>query len=86
MIYCIDLLRSAQKQLRRIPDKYQDRIISAIKSLAENPRPKSCIKLSARPAWRIRMGDYRIIYEINDEQTYILIIAIGHRREVYARK
>jgi mRNA interferase RelE/StbE len=78
-----NILRSAQKQLSKINAKDQDRIIIAIRRLSDNPRPTGCLKLSGRPAWRIRVGDYRIIYEIHTEQLLITVITIGHRREVY---
>ena len=83
MSYTIHILRSAQKQISRINSKDQDHIITAIRSLSENPRPTGCINLSGRPAWRIRVGDYRVIYEIRNEQLLIMVISIGHRREVY---
>ena len=83
MTYSVDILRSAQKQLGRIDRQDQSRIISAIQGLADNPRPQGCQKLSGRPAWRIRIGSYRVIYEIHDNQLLILIVALGHRREVY---
>jgi mRNA interferase RelE/StbE len=49
-------------------------------------KPLGCKKLSGRPAWRIRIGDYRIIYEINDDRLLVLIITIGHPKEVYRRE
>jgi len=81
--YCIEILRSAQKQLSKINRQDQDRIISSIESLANNPRPDGCKKLSGRPAWRIRIGSYRVIYEIQDEKLIVLVVRIGHRREIY---
>ena len=83
MTYCIEILRSAQKQLSKINRQDQDRIISSIESLANNPRPDGCKKLSGRPAWRIRIGSYRVIYEIQDEKLIVLVVRIGHRREIY---
>ena len=83
MTYLVDILRSAQKQLDRINRQDQSRIISAIHALADNPRPQGCQKLSGRPAWRIRVGSYRIIYEIHDDKLLVLVVTIGHRREVY---
>ncbi|MCI5126476.1 MAG: type II toxin-antitoxin system RelE/ParE family toxin, partial [Candidatus Electrothrix sp. AR5] len=61
MTYFVEILRSAQKQLRKIDRQDQSRIIAAIKSLAENPHPAGSKKLSGRPAWRIRIGSYRVI-------------------------
>jgi len=81
--YTVEILRSAQKQLARIEPKDQARIISAIRELAATPRPSGSKKLSGRPAWRIRIGVYRVIYEIHDERLVILVVALGHRREVY---
>ena len=83
MTYSVDILRSAQKKLGKINRQDQSRIISAIYALADNPRPQDCQKLSGRPAWRIRIGSYRIIYEIHDDQLRVFVITIGHRREVY---
>ncbi len=76
--------RAAEKQLRRVPDKAHDRIIRAILPLAENPHPPGAKKLSGKQSdWRIRVGDYRILYEIGDEVRIVKIYRIGHRRDVY---
>ena len=83
MIYSVEILRSAQKQLRKIDRQDQSRIIDAITSLAENPHPAGSKKLSGRSAWRIRIGSYRVIYDIDDNKLRILIVAIGHRKEIY---
>ena len=83
MTYKIFIEKPAQKSLSRIPSVYQDRIISAIQALAKNPRPAGCKKLSGREAWRIRIGNYRVIYEIHDDRLIILVIVIGHRKDIY---
>ena len=83
MIYAVDTLRSAQKQLAQIDRQDHPRIISAIRSLADDPRPPGSKKLSGRPAWRIRIGPYRVIYEIHDDRLLVLVVAVRHRREVY---
>ena len=83
MIYAVDTLRSAQKQLVHIDRQDHPRIIAAIRSLADDPRPPGSKKLSGRPAWRIRVGPYRVIYEIYDDQLLVLVVTVGHRREVY---
>ena len=83
MRYAVDILRSAQKQLGKINRQDQPRITSAIHALSDTPHPQGCQKLSGRPAWRIRVGSYRIIYEIHDDKLLILVVTIGHRREVY---
>jgi mRNA interferase RelE/StbE len=81
--YAIDIRRSAQKSLSKISSQDQDRIISSIESLSDHPRPDGCKKLSGRPAWRIRIGNYRVIYEIEDDKLIVTIIHIGHRRDIY---
>ncbi len=83
MTYTVSILRSAEKSLASIPRVVQDRIIAAIRRLAVSPRPPGVKKLAGREAWRIRVGDYRVIYEIGDANLTILIVAIGHRREIY---
>ena len=83
MTYAVAILRSAQKQLAKIDRQGRDRIVSGIRGLANDPRPPGSKKLSGRPAWRIRIGAYRVIYEVLDEQLLVLVVAVGHRREVY---
>lgn len=83
MKYSIEILRSAQKNLGKINQSDQSRIISAIHNLSHNPRPHGAGKLSGRPVWRIRVGTYRIIYEIHDDKVLIVVVAIGHRRDIY---
>lgn len=83
MTYSLEILRPAQKQLGKINRQDQDRIISAIEELAGVPRPAGCKKLSGRPAWRIRIGSYRVIYEIQDEKLIVLVVEIGHRKDIY---
>ena len=83
MNYSIEILRVALKQLAKIEPTQQAQIIAAIRRLADDPRPAGCIKLSGRPAWRIRSGCYRMIYEIHDARLLVLVVAIGHRKDVY---
>ncbi len=83
MSYSIEILRVAQKQLAKIDRASQQRIIDGIRSLTENPRPSGCKKLSGRPAWRIRIGPYRVIYEIHEDQLLVLVVAVGDRKDVY---
>lgn len=83
MTYTVNILRSAQKQLAKIERQEQLVIIAAIRNLANNPRPVGCKKLSGRPAWRLRIGAYRVIYEIHDNQLFVLVLEIGHRKEIY---
>ncbi|MBA3353932.1 MAG: type II toxin-antitoxin system RelE/ParE family toxin [Blastocatellia bacterium] len=83
MTYTVSIQKSAQKALGRISTRDQNRIIDAIRSLAQTPRPAGSKKLSGRDGWRIRIGDYRVIYGIQDQQLIILVVAIGHRKEIY---
>lgn len=83
MSYGLEILRTAQKQLAQITQADRDRIIAAIMDLADAPRPVGCAKLSGRPGWRIRIGSYRVIYEIHDDKLLILVVTVGHRREIY---
>ena len=83
MTYALLIERRAQRSLSRIAVQDRERISDAIRRLAEEPRPHGVKKLSGRDAWRIRVGDYRILYEIHNERLLILVIDIGHRREIY---
>lgn len=83
MKYTVNILRVAQKQLARIDQVQRKRIIDAIFKLAEHPRPSGCRKLTGRPAWRIRVGPYRVIYEIHDNRLVVLVVTIGDRKDVY---
>ena len=83
MSHQIILPRSAQKELDRLPDEVAERIMDALDGLKTQPRPPGCKKLRGENAWRIRVGDYRIIYEIQDKFLQIVVVTVGHRREVY---
>lgn len=83
MSYSVSILRSALKTLGSLPSGIQDRLITAIRRLGVNPRPPGVKKLSGREAWRIRVGDHRIIYEISDADLTVLVVDVGHRREIY---
>lgn len=82
MTYQLQIERRAQKALARIGQPHQNRLI-AIRGLAADPRPPSAKKLSGREGWRVRVGAYRIIYEIHDDQLLVLVLSLGHRREIY---
>jgi mRNA interferase RelE/StbE len=81
--YSLSILRRAQKELAQIPHGDYERIVEAVRGLAENPRPAGCRKLAAREGWRIRVGDFRVIYEIDDGQRSVTILHVGNRRDVY---
>lgn len=83
MSYRVILPKSVQKELDRLPDDAARRILTRLAALENNPRPADVKKLRGRDAWRIRIGDYRVIYEIHDRVLQIIVITVGHRREIY---
>jgi len=85
--YRIVLTSTAEKELSRLPNQMVSRIFSRIESLANEPRPHGCKKLSAgRDEWRIRIGDYRVIYTIDNEVKKVDVTRIAHRRDVYEKE
>lgn len=82
-IYKTSLSRSARKEFDQMDRALQTRIIKKLKVLEADPRGADAIKLSGCDSWRVRVGDYRIIYDIQDSQLIVMVIKIGHRREVY---
>jgi mRNA interferase RelE/StbE len=81
--YRLAFKSSVARDLRAIPNADVARLLARIQALAENPRPPGCEKLSGLPRYRIRQGVYRIVYEIQDEQLVVLVVKLGHRRDVY---
>lgn len=75
--------KSVARDLRPFPKHDVVRIMRRIRSLADDPRPAGCEKLSDQERYRIRQGSYRIIYEIEDTRLTVLVVKVGHRREVY---
>ena len=84
MSYAVTFSPSAKKELDRLPTKSSERIVSTIESLAENPRPHGSLKLEGTSnQYRIRVGDYRIVYSVEDRAVHVLIIRIRHRKDAY---
>lgn len=82
--YSLVIKRSAEKELKAVPSGDLKRVVDRIRGLAQQPRPSRCEKLSGESErYRIRQGDYRIVYGIDDTARRIEIVKIGHRREVY---
>jgi mRNA interferase RelE/StbE len=81
--YKIEFRHSVLKDLEPIPKKNVKRILVAIESLADNPRPPQCRKLSAEEKYRLRCGVYRIPYSIEDDKLIVCIVKVGHRKDVY---
>jgi mRNA interferase RelE/StbE len=83
-MYRVFLERAAEKDLSRLSSEVHDRVITTIRGLAKNPRPAGCGKLAgSKHDWRIRVGDYRVVYEIADEIRIVRVNRVRHRREVY---
>lgn len=81
--YNVEIKRSAAKELEHLPPKDRTRIIARIRALATDPRPAGCEKLSGQDRYRVRQGNYRILYEIDDTVVLVVVVRIAHRREVY---
>jgi len=82
MKYSILIERYAQKQIMKLDKKMIPVIKTAIADLADNPRPNGYKKLKGEDAYRIRIGDYRVIYEIDDDMTMVTVISVGHRKDL----
>jgi mRNA interferase RelE/StbE len=84
VLYRVEILKSAEKTLDKIPEKISSKIIEIIKTLRYAPRPYGCIKLvGIDKTYRIRVGDYRIVYEIHDGVLLVMVISVDHRKDVY---
>lgn len=83
--YRIELRPAAVRALRKLDPPVARRLQAAIALLAEDPRPPASRPLRGRPAWRVRVGDYRVIYTIEDDVLLVVVVTLGHRRDVYDR-
>ena len=81
--YEISVKNSAIKELENIPKKELQKLVKKIQALSEEPRPQGSQKLSHKEQYRIRQGDYRAIYSIDDDNLYVYIVKVGHRKEIY---
>ena len=83
-MYKVVITRTAEKQLKQIPRLHQTRLVAVIQSFEIEPRPFGCKKLSGTDStYRVRVGDYRVIYEIDGKEVTVTVLKIGHRREIY---
>ncbi len=82
-MYKIELRRKAQRAFDRLPKDDFTAVLGTVKDLTNIPRPKGVEKIKSAGLWRIRQGDYRIVYSIDDGQKTVTILRIGHRREIY---
>jgi mRNA interferase RelE/StbE len=86
VIYRVTVSPAALRQLRKLDPSARRRVQAAVELLATYPRPPAAIQLAGGAGeWRVRTGDYRIIYDIRDEELFILVVRVGHRRDVYRR-
>lgn len=84
MTYRVDLTAAAARQIKKLPRPARDRVLDAIEDLAEDPRPHGARKLvGEQHAWRVRVGDYRVIYDVLDAELTVTVVRTAHRREVY---
>ena len=87
MTYQVRLAPAAVRQLRTLDPPGRRRVQAAIDLLAENPRPPGARQLvGGAGEWRVRTGDFRIIYDIRDEELLVLVVKVGHRRDLYERR
>ncbi|PKQ26291.1 MAG: type II toxin-antitoxin system RelE/ParE family toxin [Actinobacteria bacterium HGW-Actinobacteria-4] len=85
-MYRVEFTRAAAKQLRKLPVADASRVLEAFRKLATVPRPRGSTRLAGeQSAWRIRVGNYRVIYDVLDVHLVVTIVRIGHRRDVYRR-
>ncbi len=82
-MYKVQVLKNIKKNLADLHPEIYKRITKALKTLEENPKLQSSLKLSGRDGYRLRIGDYRIIYEIDEVNKIVTILDIGHRKDVY---
>lgn len=81
--YCVELTSSAARQLRELDPQVGRRIAGAIELLALDPRPPASRQLRGRPGYRVRIGDWRVIYTVEDDVLLVLVLRLGHRKDVY---
>ncbi len=83
MTYQVIIKRFAEKELDALPANLHERIVKRLLALEENPRPSGIKKLQGQESYRLRVGDYRALYTIDDKTKKVVVLSVGHRREVY---
>jgi len=87
MTYHVEIEPQVLRELRDLPMADERRAVEKIRGLAKEPRPDGCEKMAGqRDAWRIRSGNYRVVYRVDDSERVVTVTRVGHRREVYRRK
>jgi mRNA interferase RelE/StbE len=85
--YQVEVSIAAQRQLKKLPKSERPLITATIEALANNPRPSGVVKMEGEAdTYRVRVKNYRVVYEIQDKQLLVVVIRIGHRRDVYRKK
>lgn len=83
-VYRVEFTKKAAKELERLPEKVQRQIAPVVDGLANEPRPAGCEKLAGEDdLWRVRSGDYRLIYTVRDDLVIVTVVRIAHRKDVY---
>jgi mRNA interferase RelE/StbE len=82
-MYRIVITSRAERELRRLDKSIKNRIVTAINSLAEHPRPHGCLKVKGENIWRIRVGDWRVGYQLDDSAQIVDVIRVNHRGQFY---
>jgi len=85
MTYAVEFAKSAQRELKKLDKSTVRRVSAAIVKLGQNPRAGSVRPMVGSKSWRLRVGDYRVVYDILDDKLVVFIIRVRHRREVYRR-
>ena len=83
MRYRVEISRRAAKAVTSLDKPARRKVLAAVDALSGNPRPAGCKKLVGQEAWRIRVGDCRVVYEIHDQVLLVIVVDVGHRREIY---
>jgi mRNA interferase RelE/StbE len=83
MTYQVLIKRSAEKELAALPAKTKERIEQRLLKLESDPRPRGAKKLQGQESYRLRVGDYRVLYAVDDPARQVMVYAVGHRRDVY---
>ncbi len=83
MSYLVSLRASAEKELDGLPERTAERIFKRLLDLEKNPRPSDCKKLKGVQAYRLRVGEYRVVFQIDDKAKEVIIESIGHRKDIY---
>jgi mRNA interferase RelE/StbE len=87
MTHLIEVAPAVVRQLRKLDARARRRVQAAVELLAQEPRPPGAVELQGGDGeWRVRTGDYRIVYEIHDRKLVVLVVAVGHRRDIYRKR